>query len=143
MDEVESALSRCAAKHAEGDLMKSCESCGGVLELLERKGSLDIFRCASCGKQSIVHFSVAPEELLDSRENQFEVMIDLSAGQPSLKEVLKLRSTVPVLREASVESIRQRIEADALSLGWFAEREAHELAEKLGDLGLRAMVRWP
>lgn len=121
--------------------MKLCDDCGGVLELANRKGSLDFFRCSSCGKEYIVHFSVSPEDIYALEGQTVEVVLDWERGQPSLKDVIKLRNLVPGLRDMSRESVTSKIESGVLSLGRYFGDQADDLVVKLRGAGLPAHAR--
>jgi hypothetical protein len=115
-----------------------CKDCGGKLEMVNRIGSIETYRCERCEREEIVHFSITPNELYLMQKDTLELFIDWCQKDNDLKIIMKLRNFLPDLKKHSIDTIRDLIrKGQSYSLGRYYPEQANELQRKLTEIGLK------
>ena len=122
----------------EDNKLKRCKDCGGKLEMANRVGSIETYRCERCGREEKVHFSIAPDDLYLMQKDTLELLIDWCQKDNDLKIIMKLRSLVPELKKLSTNTIKDLIKkGQTYSLGRYYPEQADELKRRLEEIGLK------
>lgn len=122
----------------EDNKLKKCNNCGGKLEIVDRLGSIETYRCEQCGKEENVHFSIAPGELYSMQKDTLELFIDWRQKDNDLKIIMKLRSILPELKKQTIDKIKDIIrEGQSYSIGRYYPDQAEKLQRSLEGVGLK------
>jgi hypothetical protein len=122
----------------EDNKIKRCKDCGGKLEMVNRVGSIETYRCERCGREENVHFSIAPDELYIMQKDTLELFVDWQQKDNDLKIIMKLRSLLPELKKQTIDTIKDLIrEGQSYSLGRYYPEQAEELQRSLEGAGLK------
>lgn len=117
-----------------------CGQCGGIVELVEKRGHLELFQCMQCGATSASLASPAIDNLYAYGESTVEVVV-LWNSAPDLKDLARLRREVASLQDSTLMDMRHRVAGATFSLGLRSEQSAHVLAEQLQSAGLCVELR--
>jgi predicted nucleic acid-binding Zn ribbon protein len=122
----------------EDNKIKKCKDCGGKLEMVNRVGSIETYRCERCGREENVHFSIAPDELYIMQKDTLELFVDWQQKDNDLKIIMKLRSLLPEIKKQTIDTIKDLIrEGQSYSLGRYYPEQAEELQRSLEGVGLK------
>jgi len=117
-----------------------CEQCGGIFELVEKRGHLELFQCIKCRVTSASLASPPIDELSVHGQSTVEVFVVWN-HPPNLRDLARLRRDVASLQDSTLMDMKQRIAGATFSLGLRSEPSAHALAERLRSAGLRVELR--
>jgi predicted RNA-binding Zn-ribbon protein involved in translation (DUF1610 family) len=121
----------------KNNIFTICNSCGGELEMVNRTGTVETFRCKQCGKEESIHFSISPDELYSQQADTVEVLIELRDDSANQRILMKLRNLVPKLKKESIKDLNAKFHAErSLSLGRHFPDQADDLKHKLEEIGL-------
>lgn len=122
----------------EDNQLKKCDNCGGKIEIVDRVGSIETYRCERCGREENVHFSIAPDELYSIQRDTVELFIDWQQKDNDLKIIMKIRRILPEFKQKTIDKIKDLIrEGQSYSLGRYYLVQAEELQRSLEGVGLK------
>ena len=129
--------------------MAKCTKCGSENWLvIDRLGSLETWRCGTCGQEELFHAS----RLDFSRPSDFEPALHVVGrciSKPTKNDVTAAQALFPELASLPISKIlRAAISHSDMELGRFTAAELASMAPQLSQLGIETIstpiiVQWP
>lgn len=119
--------------------VQTCPRCGaGAMQLSQRLGHVEVFRCESCGWEAAGTFFPA-SELAHLEHAALPVAIRLKAVSPSVREIMVVRQLLPEYAGRPVAELRSVLRGGAV-LCARPQAAAEELQRRARGLGLELLL---
>jgi hypothetical protein len=121
--------------------MGKCEKCASeTWSVVARLGTLETWRCESCGQEETVHvFDPANEPQLPVNLEPVCRIVGRWISRPSTQQMSEIQASFPALRNVPISTLLHKAIAQSdIELGRFTESEMRNLRPLLHRLGLTA-----